>query len=75
LKSHEKRLKKNHHPERLIPNHLDQYPLVPFAIELKVEDLLPGAEIQLTVGDCHNSLPAHDRSFQVCIGIIFDFRI
>ena len=35
------------------------------AVELAVKDLLPRAKIQVTVGDCHDDLPAHHLAIQV----------
>ena len=39
-----------------LPEDLDQYPLPPAAVELAVEDLLPGAEVEPAVRDRHHHL-------------------
>ena len=40
------------------------------AVELAVEDLLPGAEVELAVGDRHDHLAAHDLPLQVGVGVV-----
>src|SRR5204863_3282727 len=40
----------------LLPEHLDDQPLRAAAVELGVEDLLPGAEVEPAVGDWHDRL-------------------
>ncbi len=52
------------------PNDLHQHPLAAAAVELAVEDLLPGAEIEPAIGDGHHHLPAHDLPFQVGVGVV-----
>jgi hypothetical protein len=56
---------------RLLPDDFDQNPLLPPAIKLAVEDLLPRAEVELALCDGNNYLPPHDLPFQMTIGIIF----
>jgi hypothetical protein len=46
--------------EVLLANDLDQHPLGAPAIELAVENLLPGAKIQVAFGDGHDHFTAHD---------------
>ena len=53
-----------------LPDHLDQHPLRPSAVELAVEDLLPGAEVELAVGDRHDDLAAHDLPLHVGVGVV-----
>ncbi len=52
------------------PNDLHQHALAPAPIELSIEDLLPGAEIQPPFGHCHDDLPPHDLPLDVRIGVI-----
>lgn len=54
----------------LFPDDLDQDPLLTFAVELTVEDLFPGAEIEPALRDRDDNLPAHDRAFQVRVGVV-----
>ena len=39
-------------------------------VKVIVEDLLPAPEIQHPLGDGYHSLPAHDGSLQVPVGIL-----
>ena len=55
----------------LFANHLHQHALGPAAVEFAVEDLFPGAEIELALGDRDDDLAAHDLAFHVGIGIVF----
>ena len=54
----------------LFPDHLDQHPLRPVAVELAVEDLLPRAEVELALGDRDDDLAAHDLPLQVGVGVV-----
>jgi len=56
--------------ETLFANHLHQYTLPAPAIEFAVENLLPGAEIELALGNRHHDLSAHDLPFVVGIGVV-----
>ena len=49
---------------------LDQDALRSVAVELAVEDLLPGPEIEPALGDRHDDLAAHDGAFQVGVGVV-----
>src|SRR5579864_5549753 len=53
-----------------LPNNLDQNSLRPVAVEFAVEDLLPGAEIELAFGDRHHHFTPHDLALQVGVGIV-----
>ena len=44
--------------------------LLASAIKLAVEDLLPGAEVELALCDGNDNLPPHDLPLQMPIGII-----
>lgn len=55
----------------LFPDDFDQYPFITMAIELTVEDLLPGAEVEFALCDSYHHFPAHDLAFQVGICIVF----
>ena len=52
------------------PRYLDQHPLGSLAVELAVEDLLPGAEVELALGDRDDDLAAHDLALQVGVGVV-----
>ena len=54
-----------------LPNDLHQHPLPPAPVELPVEDLFPGPEVQQPFGDCHHYLAPHDLPLDVRIGIVF----
>ncbi len=45
-------------------------PLLAAAVEFAVEDLLPGAEVELALGDGHHHLAAHDLAFHVGVGVV-----
>src|SRR5262245_10460803 len=51
-------------------HHLDDYTLAALAVELGVEHLLPGTEIQFAAGDRQQDLMAHDRPLQVRVGVV-----
>src|SRR5690349_21040566 len=55
---------------RLLPDDLDQDPLRAPSVELAVEDLLPRAEIELSIGDGHNDLAPHDLPLVVGVGVV-----
>ena len=42
----------------LLPDNLDQYTFAALAVELSVEDLLPGAKVEFPVGDGDHNLTA-----------------
>ena len=49
---------------------LDEHPLIPLAVELVVEDLLPGSEVEAAAGDGDHALPAHDLPLHVGVGVV-----
>src|SRR5579885_373066 len=49
---------------------LDQHPLAPPAVELAVENLFPGTEIELALRDGHHHLAAHDLALQMRVGVV-----
>ena len=53
-----------------LSNDLDQHSLRAVAVELAVENLLPGAEVEFAIRNCHDHLPAHDLPLHVSIGVI-----
>src|SRR5436190_3414100 len=55
----------------LLAHDLDDDALLPAAVELGVEDLLPWTEIQPAVGDRQGHLMAHDGALQVRVGVVF----
>src|SRR5438270_875479 len=55
---------------RLLADDLDQDPLGTSAVELAVEDLLPGAEVQLSLGDRDDDLSPHDLPLEVGVGVV-----
>ena len=55
----------------LFPQNLHQHPLVPPPVELAVENLFPGSEIQFAFGDRDNNFAAHDLTFEMSIGVVF----
>jgi len=56
--------------ETIIPDDLDEHPFFPLPVELAVEDLLRGAEVQPAVRDGDHHLPAHDLALQVCVTVV-----
>src|SRR5882762_8259775 len=53
-----------------LPDDLDQHPLRAPSVELAVEDLLPGSEIQLPAGDRDHDLAPHDLALVVGVGVV-----
>src|SRR6185436_20890256 len=53
----------------LFADDLDHHPLVPPAVEFAVEDLFPGAEVQLALRDGNHDLASHDLPLVVSIAI------
>jgi hypothetical protein len=49
---------------------LDQHPLPPPAVELPVEDALPGAKVQPAAGDSNHHLAPHHLPLQVRVCIV-----
>ena len=54
----------------LLADDLDQHALRPAAVELAVEDLLPGPEVELALGDGHDHLSAHHLPLHVGVGVV-----
>src|SRR5262249_24894551 len=53
-----------------LPDDLDEYAFRPLPIELTVEDLLPGTEIEFAVGDCNHNLMAHHLTLVMCVAVV-----
>jgi hypothetical protein len=54
----------------IIPNDLDKHSFPAAAVELTVEDLLPGAKIQAPLGHCNHHLAPHDLPLYVRVRIV-----
>ena len=54
----------------LLPKHLDDHPLRPPAVELAVEDLLPGAQVEPAVGHGHDHLVVDEQVLQVRVAVV-----
>jgi hypothetical protein len=50
---------------------LDQRAFPAPAVELAVEDLLPGSEVEFAAGDGHHHFAAHHLALHVRVGIVF----
>jgi len=48
-----------------------EHPFFPSAIKLVIEDMFPGPQVELALGNSYHDLPAHDLPFHVGIGIVF----
>src|SRR5262245_21981125 len=57
--------------QRSLAEYLDQDPLAALAVKLEVEDVFPGSEMQLSIGDRHDHLAAHNLALQVCVCVVF----
>src|SRR5688572_15102580 len=57
-------------PPRSVAEHLDQHPLRAPAVELAVEDLLPGTEVELAPRDGHHHLAPHHLALHVRVGVV-----
>ena len=55
----------------LLSDNLDQHAFTAIAVELAVEDLLPGTEVQPALGNSDDDLPAHDGALEMGIGVVF----
>ena len=53
-----------------LPNNLDHDSLAAATVELAVEDLLPGAEVEISIGYGDNHLSTHDLAFVVGVGVV-----
>src|ERR1700692_3788105 len=58
-------------PSLLLSHYLNDDALVALAIELGVENLLPGAEIEFAVRDRHDNFVVDDQRLQVGVSIVF----
>ena len=54
---------------QLLPNDLDQHSLPPLAVELRVINLLPGAEIEFPVGHGNHHFVTDQEILQVRVAI------
>src|SRR5262245_41452232 len=54
----------------LFPDHFDEHSFAATAVELAVEDLLPGAEVELAAGDRHHDLAAEELPLEVGVGVV-----
>src|SRR5262252_7575372 len=52
-------------------HHFDDDALSALSIELRIEQLFPRSEIEFAVRNRHHDLMAHDRAFQMRVGIVF----
>lgn len=57
--------------EKLFADDFHQHPLSAPSVELPVEDLLPGAEIQLALGDGVHGFTSHDLPLHMGVGVVF----
>src|SRR6266545_5381273 len=53
----------------LFAHHLDDNALAALPVELRIEHLFPWTEIELARGDRKHHLVAHDRAFQMRVGV------
>lgn len=53
-----------------LPDDLDQHSLITTPVELTVENLLPGAQVQATIGHGHGDIPAHNHSLMMRIAVV-----
>src|SRR6516225_8780240 len=51
-------------------HHLDDDALPALTVELRVEHLLPGTEIERAAGDRQHHLMTHDRPFEMRVGVV-----
>ena len=54
----------------LLADDLDEDALLAPAVELAVEDLLPGPEVQLSRGHRNHHFTAHDLTLNMRVGIV-----
>src|SRR5450759_799542 len=55
---------------RLLADRLEQHALAPAPVELGVEDLLPGAEVEAAVRDRQHDLMRHQLALEMGIGVV-----
>jgi hypothetical protein len=58
-------------PSWLFSHHFNNDSLVALAVELGIEDLLPGAEVEFPAGDRDDDLVVDDQRFQMRVSIVF----
>jgi len=56
---------------RSVADYLDEEALGATTVELPIEDLLPGTEVELAVGDGYHDLSTHHLPLVVSVPIIF----
>src|SRR5215213_6693195 len=54
----------------LLAKHLDDHSLRPAAVELAVEDLLPGPEVEAALRDRDDHLMVHEQVLQVRVAVV-----
>ena len=54
----------------LFPDHFHEHAFRALTVEFGVEDLLPRAEIKLTVRDCDGDFAAEELALQVRVGVV-----
>ena len=54
----------------LFSDDFDQGMFAAHAVEFIIENLFPGAEIELAVGDGDDGFSAHDRAFEMGVGVV-----
>src|SRR3954454_1260686 len=59
-----------HSGQWLLPQHLDDQPLRPAAVELGVEDLLPRAEVEAAGGDRQDHLVVDEQVLEVSVAVV-----
>src|SRR6185437_5706835 len=56
---------------RLFPHHLDDHPLAPLTVKLRIVDLLPGTEVEFPLGDGHDHLVVHQQALEMGVAVGF----
>src|SRR3954452_14598775 len=64
-----------HSGQWLLPQHLDDQPLRPAAVELGVEDLLPRAEVEAALGDRDDRLVVDEQVLEVGVAVVLAARV
>jgi hypothetical protein len=55
---------------RSFADDFDQCAFAAVPVEFAVEDLFPRPQVELAIGNCDDNFPAHDRSFEVGVGVV-----
>ena len=58
-------------PNFLFSHYLNDHPFVALAVEFGIENLLPGAEVELPVGDRDDDFVVDDQRFEVGVSVVF----